>query len=523
MSSSVRLSTLLASAAEARPEAPAVLGETRLPVTYGELAARAGGIQAALAGLGVRAGDRVALLSGRTDADAVAAVHAILAAGAVYVPLDAASPPARWASVSRVCAPTAVVGERALLDRFAAAVPGPRRLALPSDGDELPAGRLDPVRSDGTDVAYLLTTSGSTGVPKCVAHTGAGAVAFLEWMVGAFPVGGDDVFACHAPLHFDVSVASVLGSALGGAALAPVPRELSGFPVELATWIAERAVTVWLSVPYPLARLSGLEERAARERLATLRTVVFAGDVFPHQRLAALMRCAPGARFLNIYGPTETNGCTYEVVDAPPAGPVPIGRPVECAECWVEDDDGRPVDAVGSVGELVVAGPTVAAGYWGVEGHGAERFRTGETCPGGRAYATGDQVRVLPGGRYAFLGRMDNMIKMRGQRFELEEVENAVRLAPGVEDCCVVKVDVRDDHSRLLAVVVGPGPRGLNSPPRWPSRRYGTGPAEASPCTAPRPGRAARRAPRGRWARTRGRARWPPGPGRWRAGVAPAG
>ncbi|MER6408635.1 amino acid adenylation domain-containing protein [Streptomyces viridosporus] len=457
MSSSVRLSTLLASAAEARPEAPAVLDEARFPVTYRELAARAGRVQTALAELGVRAGDRVALLSGRTDAAAVAAVHAILSAGAVYVPLDAASPPARWAAVSRVCTPTAVVGVPELLDRYAEAVPGPRRLALTPNGDGLPSGTLDPVRTDGADVAYLLTTSGSTGVPKCVAHTGAGAATFLKWMVGAFPVGGDDVFACHAPLHFDVSVASVLGSALGGAALAPVPRELSGFPVELAAWIAERAVTVWLSVPYPLARLSGLEEHTARERLTSLKTVVFAGDVFPHQRLAALMRRTPGARYVNIYGPTETNGCTYEVVDGPPTGPVPIGRAVECAECWVEDEDGRPVDTVGSVGELVVAGPTVAAGYWGVEGSGAERFRTGQGRRGGRVYATGDQVRVLPGGRYAFLGRLDNMIKMRGQRFELEEVENVVRLAPGVEDCCVVKVDVRDDHSRLLAVVVGPG------------------------------------------------------------------
>ncbi|MCP3801908.1 amino acid adenylation domain-containing protein [Allokutzneria sp. A3M-2-11 16] len=452
MSTSSRsLSTLLAEAARARPGATAVIDDPDRRVSYAELAALAGRVQAGLNELAVRKGDRVVVLAERTDSSSVAAVHAILASGAVYVPLDPLSPPARWAAVSEVCEPVAVVGDSALLDRFAQAVPRPRRLAL--DGD-LPAAALAPVPVDGREVAYLLPTSGSTGVPKCVALTGDNGIAFLEWMVGELGISPTDRFACDAPLHFDVSVAAVLGTAMAGAALAPVPRGLSTFAAELSEWMARQATTVWISVPYPLSRLSALDLDTATERLAALRTVVFAGDVFPHLQLGELMRRTPRARFVNIYGPTETNGCTFEVVDAPPTEPVPIGRAIDCAECWVEDD-GRRVDEVGAVGELVVAGPTVAAGYWGDAGQNGTRFRR---YPGGRAYATGDQVRILPGHRYAFLGRVDNMIKLRGQRFELEEVENVLRTAPGVRECCVAKVDVRGDHVRLLAAVVGPVP-----------------------------------------------------------------
>ncbi|MEO3977522.1 amino acid adenylation domain-containing protein [Streptomyces sp. CAU 1734] len=467
--SSLRLSALLAGAAATGPATPALTGGPDGRVTHAELAALAGRVQSGLRELGVREGDRVMLLTARTGARPVAAMHAILAAGAVYVPLDPASPPARWAAVARVCSPAAVVGDRELLDLFARAVPLPRRLALtpgpaPAGGpdpgrlewDDLAPAELTPVAADGRRIAYLLPTSGSTGVPKCVAHTGEGALAFLTWMNAELGLRPTDVFACHAPLHFDVAVATLLGSALAGAAAAPVPRELSGFGAELAEWIAERGITVWLSVPYPLARLSALEPVRARERLASLRTVVFAGDVFPHQRLAALMARAPLARFINFYGPTETNGCTFEVVTEPPTGPVPIGRAAGPAACWVEDG-GKRVETVGAEGELVVAGPAVAAGYWGAPERDGSRFRFGASYPGGRAYATGDRVRVLPGRRYAFLGRTDNMIKMRGQRFELEEVESVLRRHPGVAECCVVKVDVRDDYSRLTAVVVATG------------------------------------------------------------------
>jgi acyl-coenzyme A synthetase/AMP-(fatty) acid ligase len=262
------------------------------------------------------------------------------------------------------------------------------------------------------------------------------------------------VIAGFSPLHFDVSVFSLFGAALTGAALAPAPPQLAGFPHELASWADDAGITVWYSVPYPLARLGTLDAVVLEQRLGRLRCVCFAGEVFPHRQLATLMSKMPWVRYTNLYGPTETNVCTFEQVLAPPDEAIAIGSPACGAECWVERD-GERVDTEGAVGELIVAGPTVADGYWGNEDETARRFRFGREYRSGRAYATGDQVRILPDGRYAYLGRQDHMVKIRGQRLELEEVESVLGTADGVTGCCVIAVTPPGRPALLCAAVVG--------------------------------------------------------------------
>jgi len=443
------LSTLLADRAAATPAATA-LREPGGDLAYRELAALAGGIQAALTEAGVRPGDRVAVLAPQTAA-AVAAVHAVLAAGAAYVPLDPASPPARWAAVCAMSTPRAVVGTGEALAKLTAELP---HLPVVDLDVPRPGAALAPVAREAADLGAVLPTSGSTGVPKGVAISREALLAFASWMVDTFEVAADDVLAGFSPLHFDVSVFSLFGSALAGAALAPAPAQLAGFPAELAAWAEEAGITVWYSVPYPLARLGTLDAAVLERRLGRLRTVCFAGEVFPHGRLATLMSRMPWVRYTNLYGPTETNVCTFEPVTAPPAGPVAIGGPACGAECWVERD-GERVDAVGEVGELIVAGPTVADGYWGNAEETARRFRFGPRYRSGRAYATGDQVRILPGGRYAYLGRRDHMVKIRGQRLELEEVESVLGTAEGVTGVCVVAVTPPGRPTVLCAAVTG--------------------------------------------------------------------
>src|SRR5262249_3071043 len=158
-----------------------------------------------------------------------------------------------------------------------------------------------------------------------------------------------------------------------------------------------------------------------RRDLSLLRWVLFAGEPFPTKHLRDLMNRLPGARFANLYGPTETNVCTcYHVLPLPDSShePIPIGRPCAGDELLVGDADGR-AGAPGGAGELWVRGPTLMRGYWGRPDLDARVFAR----PDGGAdpfYRTGDVVQELPGGDYRFLGRKDRQVKTRGYRVELD-------------------------------------------------------------------------------------------------------
>jgi acyl-CoA synthetase (AMP-forming)/AMP-acid ligase II len=189
-----------------------------------------------------------------------------------------------------------------------------------------------------------------------------------------------------------------------------------------------------------------------------LRTVLFAGEVFPTKFLRRLMSLLPQARFCNLYGPTETNVCTW--YDVPPISedqvePIPIGRAIADDEVFAVTDDGRRA-ATGEVGELCVRGSTVMQGYWG------DPERTARTLVpnplGGNTtdlvYRTGDLVAEDSDGNYRFFGRRDSQIKSRGYRIELGEIESALYASPNVEECAVLAVPDPIVTNRLLAVVV---------------------------------------------------------------------
>jgi acyl-coenzyme A synthetase/AMP-(fatty) acid ligase len=222
------------------------------------------------------------------------------------------------------------------------------------------------------------------------------------------------------------------------------------FPTRLTEWISETGITVWYSVPSALTmivRYADLEPGP----LSKLRLVLFAGEVFPIRYLRELMPVAPQARFFNLYGPTETNVCTYhEVRDVPSPDdpPLPIGRPCENTRCEVVDDSGKVLTEVGAEGELVATGTIVAQGYWGDARKTAERFKEGNS------YRTGDIVQILessPIPRYRFVGRRDHLVKSRGYRIELGEIEAALYSHPAVEECVAVAVPDEMVGNRIAA------------------------------------------------------------------------
>lgn len=459
---------LLRRAAERSPDRSAVRSNL-LALTYGQLDQGASSFAAALAGAGVRRGDRVALYLPK-GIDVVTAIYGSMRAGAAYVPIDPKSPVTRAATIARDCTAGAIVTTP---DRAAALLREldphrPRIVFLVGSGEahlDVATERFSAaISSDSTgpainvadtDLAYILYTSGSTGVPKGVMLTHRNALSFVDWCAGTIGSQPDDRFSSHAPFHFDLSVFDLYVAAHGGATVSLVPDEWTYFGLDLARFIRDEAITVWYSVPSALVLLT--DALGAEASLAGLRSVVFAGEVYPTKHLRRLQGLVPQASLWNLYGPTETNVCTYyRVTDLPDDDrPIPIGRACDNSEVFAMRDDGDLAD-VGEEGELYVRGPSVMEGYWDQPDRTVEVLVPDPRDPVSteRVYRTGDLVRLGPDGNYDFLGRRDHQIKSRGYRIELGEVEAALASHPGLDSVAVVAVPHEQWGTAMVAVVV---------------------------------------------------------------------
>ncbi len=470
------LHKLLADSARRRPAHPAVVDGDR-SLTYAELDAHANRIAQLLADRGVRRGDRVGLFLDKS-LEAVTGIYGILKAGAGYVSIDVRAPASRAAYIVGNCGIETLITATAAAEgwkEIAEANPGLRNLVVldaadasqvppaPDGGSVLTAGdvagmpAVDP--DAGTidqDLAYIIYTSGSTGAPKGVMLNHLNALTFVHWTVEEFGVNEDDRLSSHAPFHFDLSIFDLYAAAKTGATVYLVPPRASVFPVHIKKFIDHNEITVWYSVPSVLSMLVQ-RGKLTTESLPSLRTILFAGEVFPTKFLQKLMQALPHVEFANLYGPTETNVCTFYRVPEPPDpadGDIPIGRAIANVHCFVVTDDGRPAEP-GEVGELYVRGSTVMAGYWGDPEKTAQRlvpdpFAGELVYP---VYRTGDLVRERPDGNYDFLGRRDNQIKSRGYRIELGEIETAIYQHPAVVEAAVVAIPDDLVTNRIKAYV----------------------------------------------------------------------
>ena len=445
---------LLKDSAARSPERPAVADGGHI-LTYAELDRLSNQVARALLAQGVAPGDRVGIFA-RKSAASVTAAFGVLKAGACYVPLDPKSPAARLAAI------TADSGIRVVLT-------GPEpRTAPPAGPAVVPwsavlAETAEPPgadRSIETDLAYILYTSGSTGTPKGVMISHRASLTFTEWAAACAGLREEDRVCSPAPLHFDLSVFDIFASCLSAACMVVVPENMTIFPSRLAGWIDRERVSVWYSVPSVLTMLAEYGNLRAAG-LSRLRAVIFAGEVFPARQLSRLMTELPGPRYLNWYGPTETNVCTwYEV---PPGAqltvPVPIGRACANTDAFAVTADGGRVAKPGQEGELYVRGPGLMSGYWG---DAAKTSHALVTNPFQQAYAepayrTGDLVTVDEAGEFVFLGRRDGMVKTRGYRVELGEVEAALYDCPAVREAVVLPLPDELLGNRLRAVISADG------------------------------------------------------------------
>ncbi len=454
-----------------------------LAVTYGDLDVWSNRVAAVLRSQDVKKGDRIGIYVPKSLASLVS-IFGILKSGACYVPLDPTAPLERLAYIIRDSGITVLMTSAARVDRIRDMFPEacPLRSVILVDCD-LPAAEQpqtatvpdtvsliswkgvlevpEPTRQAETaietDTAYILYTSGSTGTPKGVMISHRNSLTFVDWAADFVGLTSEDRVSSHAPLHFDLSIFDIFASCRAGATIILIPEGGSTFPKDLAQHIENKRITVWYSVPSALTLLVLYGDLGARD-LGALHTIIFAGEVFPTKHLRSLMSLIPHARYLNWYGPTETNVCTYyevPVLDPDRTEPVPIGKACANSETFVVNASGQKVSTPGESGELYARGPTVMQGYWGAPEMTATRL----VCnPFQRhfeefVYRTGDVVRIDGDGNYIYLGREDGMVKTRGYRVELGEIEVALYELPAVREAVVLPVP-HDVFGNLLRAVI---------------------------------------------------------------------
>ncbi|MBB5873236.1 amino acid adenylation domain-containing protein [Allocatelliglobosispora scoriae] len=401
-----------------RPDALAVRTWEKT-LTYGELDARSSALAAVLVQHGVGPDSRVGI-SHRRDPSMVVAMLAIQRAGGAYVPLDPTHPPAR----NRLVIDDAGISIAVVDDAGAAALAGDGLILVPSSAGE--PGPAPVNRARPGNAAYVLYTSGSTGLPKGVVVTHANAVAYITTAVEMLDLGEWSRCVGFAALGWDVSVLDTFASLISGGSLALVPERDKIDPTRLQTFMEEHQVTWGLLPPALLPLLDP-------DRLPSFTHAITGGES-PGPEQVARWSAPPGRRFINWYGPTET---TIVVVGAELTGtwdtPVPIGHALPDCAAYILDEQMLECP-VGTPGELLIGGPQVSRGYLGRPALTADRFIPDpfSGVPGSRLYRTGDLVVRDPDHGIIYLGRLDRQVKVSGQRVELGEIESVLRGHPGV-------------------------------------------------------------------------------------------
>ncbi|MFC0530978.1 amino acid adenylation domain-containing protein, partial [Phytohabitans kaempferiae] len=439
---------LFAERAQAGPDRVALVeGDIRL--TYGQLDAHANRLAGYLRELGVERGTPVGVCLPRCW-QMVAALLGVLKAGGAYVPLDPEYPADRLAFMLADSGAPVVVTRQAL----AHLAEGHTGAVVCLDTDWEAIGKLPPTAPEtgvtAEDLAYIMYTSGSTGLPKGVASPHRATVrTFVNG--GFIDCGPDEVIPQTLSISWDGLSAELWSVLLHGGTSVLYPGRRPD-PEVLADMVAEHGVTTLCMPPSLLNAFVDEYPHVLRK----VRQVATGGDVASPAHIAAARKAAPDLRIVNGYGPVETTvvATYYEVpADFDDSRPVPIGRPLANTRVYVVDG-GLSLVPVGVAGELLVGGDGLARGYWGREALTAERFVELPWLPGERVYRTGDVVRWLPDGVLEFMGRVDEQVKVRGFRVELGEVEGALLRAPGVAEAAVVAFG--DGARRRLAGFVVP-------------------------------------------------------------------
>jgi amino acid adenylation domain-containing protein len=446
-----RLDDLLADAARYHPDRPALAGQDAT-WTYAELECAVAALAAELTAAGVHPGQRVGVYAPKTPATVIA-LYAALRAGAVTAPMDVADPPLRTARMLRNAGISLLLTTERFRTAARKAAAGIRDAAsvgdrhIPAEREfghglaavevlrpaEQPAALPAPADRGG----YILFTSGSTGWPKGVLLSHENVAHYALWATEEFGLTPEDRIGSQAALTFDLTTFDLYSAAAAGACAVLLPDTLRSFPRDVVGWLNEQRITAFMAVPSLYHNL--LQQGGIADALPpSLRIAAFGGEAFAPHLLEHYLRLLGDRPFYNLYGPTETNACTYYRVprDWTADQELTIGRGIGGVHIEVLDADGRPTDGEG---EIHIAGPTVFQGYLR-DGRLTDPtvrvpFRDGVVR---RAYASGDLGRITADGRVFLRGRRDFQVKRRGHRIDLLDIESAALDLPQVRTAAAV-------------------------------------------------------------------------------------
>jgi len=367
--------------------------------------------------------------------DAAIAILACLNIGCCYIPLDIKNPENRLRFIVNDADPQCVIGKGscpAWLDKpelwFDFNQP---KTTTPYS---LPTSIIKP-----ETLAAILYTSGSTGNPKGVALSHEAIANFYNWAASTFKITETDNIASLTPFHFDLSIFDLFTSLTQGATVHFVPANLTFSPSRLTCWLSESHISVWYTVPSLLSFIA-LKGALTSTPLPQLRSILFAGEVFPTQQLIKLCQLLPETEFYTLYGPTETNVCCYWPVnrnqlDSNQA--IPIGLSAGNAELKISADDDQ----------LLVKSRNNLSGYWQQGKLHPVKLIDGY-------YPTGDKVSLNSKGEYCYHGRLDRMLKCSGYRVEPAEIELLIQHCDEVIHCVIIGIKDSTSGQRPAAALV---------------------------------------------------------------------
>jgi amino acid adenylation domain-containing protein len=437
--------------AKKTPDAVAVVCGQRV-LTYRDVSERSNRLANRLRAMGVGTESPVALCLERSP-EMIVAPLAVWKAGGAYIPIDPQFPSGRVALMLQDSGAAVVVTESALLDRLPSKLPSVicldrEQASLAREKSEMPAQV-----TTGDSLAYVLYTSGSTGVPKGVEVTHAALTNFLLSMQREPGIGKGDRLLAVTTFSFDIAGLELYLPLVSGAQVVIAPREVTLFGSALAAMIGQAGITMMQATPVTWRMLL----QAGWKGGPGLK-ILCGGEALPRDLAEELLNA--GSEVWNLYGPTETTiWSTLDRVTA--GGPISIGRPIANTDVYILDERGAPVPP-GVVGELNIGGRGLARGYRNREQETRDRFVQSSRYRGARLYRTGDLVRKLADGRIQCLGRADHQVKLRGYRIELGEIEGVLNRQPKVQQAIVV---VREDplgDPRLIAYVTTEGAVAIN-------------------------------------------------------------
>jgi amino acid adenylation domain-containing protein len=438
----VTLQQLIEEQVAQTPERVAVVsGDRRL--TYGELNARANRVAHRLVGLGAGPETRVGIYVQR-GLELPVAVLAVAKAGAGHVPLDPAYPRDRVAFMLDDSGASIVLTQQALTGELPACDTETVRID-DEVANEASASTDPPVRGGPESLAYVVYTSGSTGLPKGVELVQSAVVNLVQTMIDAPGLSSEDVFLSVTTLSFDIGTVELVAPLSVGATVVIAPPDVATDGRALAELLEHSGATVMFGTPARWQLLVAAGWQGTQK-------VIVGGEALGRDLAAELLRRS--REVWNIYGPTETTvfSTRQRVADAER---ISIGRPVSNTQLYVLDQVGA-LTPTGVPGELFIGGAGLARGYLNRPDLTVERFVPNPFGPpDSRLYRTGDLVRSLDNGEIEFLGRVDQQVKVRGFRVEPGEVEAALLRQPGIDRVAVIAREHAPGDRRLVAYLVG--------------------------------------------------------------------